>query len=140
MDTDPATVSPRPSVLVVEDDALLSTIVRRNLEVRGFRVRRAETAAQALELITAEAPALMLLDINLPDGSGWDVLRALGARGQHVPTIVLSAVQVSRARLGEFQPEACLPKPFPLETLLAAIERLTRPAGVPTIGGSEGVA
>ncbi|MDQ3700441.1 MAG: response regulator, partial [Chloroflexota bacterium] len=93
--TDPAAAVQRPSVLVVEDDASLSTIVRRNLEVRGYSVRRAETAAQALELIAAEAPALMLLDINLPDGSGWDVLRALGARGQHVPTIVLSAVQVS---------------------------------------------
>ncbi len=129
--TDPAAAVQRPSVLVVEDDASLSTIERRNLEVRGYSVRRAETAAQALELIAAEAPALMLLDINLPDGSGWDVLRALGARGQHVPTIVLSAVQVSRARLGEFRPEACLPKPFPLETLLAAVERLTRPVAAP---------
>jgi hypothetical protein len=39
---------------------------------------------------------------------------------------VLSAVQVSRSRLGEFRPEACLPKPFPLDALLAAVERLSR--------------
>ena len=52
---------------------------------------------------------MLLLDVNLPDGSGWDVLRALQAAGRRVPTVVLSAVQVSRLRLAEFRPEACCP-------------------------------
>jgi DNA-binding response OmpR family regulator len=115
----------RPTVLLVEDDTSLGAILAKNLEARGYRVDRAETLAQALASLAAEAPRVMLLDVNLPDGSGWDVLRALEADGQRVPTVVLSAVQVSRARLGEFRPEACLPKPFPLEALLATVERLT---------------
>jgi DNA-binding response OmpR family regulator len=116
----------RPTVLLVEDDPSLGAILAKNLEARGYRVNRAETLAQALASLATEAPGVMLLDVNLPDGSGWDVLRALEAAGRHVPTVVLSAVQVSRARLGEFRPEACLPKPFPLEALLATVERLTR--------------
>jgi DNA-binding response OmpR family regulator len=116
----------RPTVLLVEDDPSLGAILAKNLEARGYRVARAETLAQALAALAAEAPRVLLLDVNLPDGSGWDVLRALEAAGRRVPTVVLSAVQVSRARLGEFRPEACLPKPFPLEALLATVERLTR--------------
>src|SRR5262245_13502906 len=116
----------RPAVLLVEDDPSLGAILAKNLEARGCRVNRAETLAQALASLATEAPGVMLLDVNLPDGSGWDVLRALEAAGRHVPTVVLSAVQVSRARLDEFRPEACLPKPFPLEALLATVERLTR--------------
>ena len=116
----------RPTVLLVEDDPSLGAILDKNLEARGYRVNRAETLAQALASLATEAPGVMLLDVNLPDGSGWDVLRALEAAGRHVPTVVLSAVQVSRARLSEFRPEACLPKPFPLEALLATVARLTR--------------
>jgi DNA-binding response OmpR family regulator len=115
----------RPSVLLVEDDPSLADILGKNLETRGYRVDRAATLAQALASLDATAPGVMLLDVNLPDGSGWDVLRALEATGRQVPTVVLSAVQVSRTRLAEFRPAACLPKPFPLEALLATVERLT---------------
>jgi DNA-binding response OmpR family regulator len=118
------------TVLLVEDDPSLRTIVRRNLEARGYRVVAAETAAEALAAVEAGEPAVMLLDINLPDGSGWDVLRALGACGRQVPTVVLTAVPASRARLGEFRPAAYLPKPFPLEALLATVERLTHASSV----------
>jgi DNA-binding response OmpR family regulator len=115
-----------PVVLLVEDDPSLGDILGKNLEVRGYRVRRVETLAAALAALDTEAPGALLLDVNLPDGSGWDVLRALRAAGRRVPTVVLSAVQISRPRLAEFRPEACLPKPFPLEALLATVARLTR--------------
>jgi DNA-binding response OmpR family regulator len=67
----------------------------------------------------------MLLDINQPDGSGWDVLRALRKVHLRVPTIVLSAVRCNQTRLDEFAPDAYLPKPFPLAALMAAVERLS---------------
>lgn len=118
-----------PAVLLVEDDPSLGTIIQRNLEVRGYRVLRAETAAQALQVLTTETPALMLLDINLPDASGWDVLQALSDRGQIVPTVVLSAVQVSRAHLEQFRPAAYLPKPFSLDALLALVEHAAHHQG-----------
>jgi DNA-binding response OmpR family regulator len=124
----------RPTVLLVEDDPSLGDILGKNLEARGYRVDRAQTLVQALASLAGGTPGVMLLDVNLPDGSGWDVLRELEATGRRVPTVVLSAVQVSRSRLAEFRPEACLPKPFPLEALLATVERLTRtPTVAPTV-------
>ena len=63
----------------------------------------------------------MVLDLNLPDRSGWDGLRELRSQGIEVPTIVVSAVRVGPVRLAEFKPLAYLPKPFPLETLLHLI-------------------
>jgi DNA-binding response OmpR family regulator len=64
---------------------------------------------------------LLILDINLPDGSGWDVLRRANPP-REVRVLVLTAVPVSPRRLGEFRPVAYLPKPFPLEALLRLAE------------------
>jgi DNA-binding response OmpR family regulator len=109
------------TVLIVEDETTLRRVVARNLTVRGIRVREAETAAEALAAVRVEAPDLMLLDINLPDRTGWDVLRELRRLGVNVPTVVVSAVRIGAGRLEEFRPLAYLPKPFPLEALLALV-------------------
>jgi DNA-binding response OmpR family regulator len=105
-------------VLVVEDEAPLRMIIRRNLEHRGIAVSEARTAAEALAALAAEMPDLLLLDINLPDRTGWDVLRDLHASGAKPRTIVVSAVRVSPEKLVEFDAEAYLPKPFPIEALV----------------------
>jgi len=110
------------TILVVEDEATLRQVITRNLEVRGHAVRGAETATEALRHLGDWTPDLMLLDINLPDRSGWDVLRELREQGMHVPTVIVSAVRVSPARLEEFQPVGYLPKPFPLDALLRLVD------------------
>ena len=109
-------------VLVVEDEPLLRGIIVRNLASRGHAVREAGSAAEALQALASERPDLLLLDINLPDRTGWDVLRDLAARGEAVPTVVVSAVRVSPAKLAEFKPLAYLPKPFPIEALLRLLD------------------
>jgi CheY-like chemotaxis protein len=109
-------------VLIVEDEAMLRRVIARNLASRGYLVREAGTAAEALGAVVAECPDLLLLDINLPDRSGWDVLREIQARGLAVPTVVVSAVRASPGRLAEFRPLAYLPKPFPLDALLRLVE------------------
>lgn len=125
----------RPLVLLVEDEATLRAVIARNLSARHYQVHTASTAGEALAFLDAlalleeRAPAVLLLDINLPDRSGWDVLRALRERGQTVPVIVLSAVRCSQARLDGFQPDAYFPKPFPLAALLAAVERICTAGG-----------
>src|SRR4051794_28991081 len=96
-------------VLLVEDGVALRKVVARNLGSRGIEVSEAGTAAEAIHAAAAVCPDLILLDINLPDQSGWDVLRELKRRGTAVPTIVVSAVRVSQSRLDEFQPLAYLP-------------------------------
>ncbi|MCX6022422.1 MAG: response regulator [Chloroflexi bacterium] len=124
-------------VVLVEDEATLRRIIARNLTARGCEVFEAGTAKEAARLILHERPDVVLLDINLPDRSGWDVLREVRRHGAVVPTIVVSAVRVNPARLEEFAVRAFLPKPFPLEALL----HLVLGAGaVAPEGGSDALA
>ena len=66
---------------------------------------------------------VLVLDINLPDAVGWNVLTALDAAARRPRTIVLSAVPPSAARVREFSPVSVLEKPFPIDALLRLIER-----------------
>ena len=116
-----STGHPYRRVLIVEDEATLRRVVARNLTGRGLQVREADSAEAALGAVAQERPDLLLLDINLPDRTGWDVLRELRRRETDVPTIVISAVRANPRRLVEFQPLAYLPKPFPLEALLRLV-------------------
>lgn len=116
-------------VLLVEDEVTFRRIIARNLSSRGLTVREAGSVAEAASVLNTELPDLMLLDINLPDRTGWDLLRDLRLRGKEVPTIVVSAVRVSQGRLDEFHPMAYLPKPFPLEALLRLIFENHDPRG-----------
>ena len=111
------------NVLLVEDEVTFRRVIARNLSGRGLLVREVGTAAETVAVSTAERPDLILLDINLPDHTGWDVMRELHRLGIDVPTIVVSAVRVSQSRLEEFHPMAYLPKPFPLEALLRLVFR-----------------
>jgi DNA-binding response OmpR family regulator len=63
----------------------------------------------------------MLLDIDLPDRTGWDLLRTLETRAIQIPTIVVSGTRVTPERLAQFRPIAYLPKPFPLDALLRLV-------------------
>ncbi len=115
------TSDPYRRVLIVEDEPTLRRVIARNLTGRGLLVRETASAEDALKALATERPDLLLLDINLPDRTGWDVLRELRGRGTEVPTIVVSAVRVSPERLKEFHPLAYLPKPFPIEALLRLV-------------------
>src|SRR6478736_4305864 len=108
-------------VLVVEDDEQLRRIITSNLVARGHEVRQAADAAMALTALGEERPDLLILDINLPDRTGWDVLREARLPPE-VRVLMLTAVPVSPRRLSEFRPVAYLPKPFPLEALLRLAE------------------
>ena len=108
-------------IVIAEDESLLRQIIARHLTRRGLLVEEAGTGAEALTLLRAERPKLLLIDINLPDRSGWDVLRELRDRGIEVPTIVISAVPLRPERIAEFKPLAYLPKPFPLDVLLRLV-------------------
>src|SRR5690348_9023248 len=120
---------PGARILVVEDDEVLRELILRNLKVRGHDVLVAEDAQTALEHLRAAPFDLIILDICLPDETGWEVLRIaqkegrlpsaeLDGNSKHLPVAVLSAVRVSPSRLLEFHPLAYLPKPFPMDALL----------------------
>jgi DNA-binding response OmpR family regulator len=117
---------PAGSVLLVEDDRVLSQILERYLQVHGYDLRvagSAEDAARQLE--RGFRPGLVILDLNLPGDTGWSLIRSpeLVAAGSP-PVLVASATTVSPRRLREHGVAGYLPKPFPLETLLATVGRL----------------
>jgi DNA-binding response OmpR family regulator len=117
-------------ILLIEDDEVLSDVVLRNLRIRGHEVITADSAEKALTQLRTMHFDLVILDINLPDRTGWDILRIAqregyltphkqnGEQEQKLPVVVLSAVRVSPTRLAEFHPLAYLPKPFPMDALL----------------------
>ncbi len=116
-------------VLIVEDDETLRQIVARHLRSQGYEVEEAPSAEAAVRALEgARHPDVVLLDLNLPGDNGWDLLRgtAIAAAGSP-PVIITSATTVSPKRLAEFGCAGYLPKPFPLDTLVATIERLIRP-------------
>jgi DNA-binding response OmpR family regulator len=115
-----------PSILLVEDEPRLRRTLARSLQARDFRIDEATTAAAAVSAVLNGAHDVVLLDVNLPDATGWDVLRELGAARRCVPVIVLSAAPPSRARVREFQPFGVLYKPFPIDALMNLIQSALR--------------
>ncbi len=132
---------PGAQILLVEDDEVLCGVIGRNLRARGHSVSVAPDMQSALASLRAHDFDLVILDINLPDQTGWEVLREAlhegtlhlqELDGSKLPVVVLSAVQVSPRRLAEFRPLAYLPKPFPLDSLL----RLAAEAAERGVGGA----
>ncbi len=109
------------AILLVEDELRLRRTLVRSLEGRGYGVIEAATAGEAVTAALAADFAVMLIDINLPDATGWDVLRQLRAAGREAPAVVLSAVPPNPARVREFRPLGVLYKPFPIDALLRLI-------------------
>lgn len=139
MTDSPATTLRRSAapILLVEDDDPLREILARHLRARGHEIHEAASAEDAVEVLQAGLrPGLVLLDINLPGDTGWSLLRGptLAAAG-NPPVIVASATTIDPRRLREHHVAGYLPKPFPLQTLLEAIERLT--AAGPSTEASE---
>jgi len=134
---------PGARILVVEDDEVIRDLVARNLQACQHEVSLASNGESALAQLQANQFDLIVLDINLPDQTGWEVLRTAQREGwlrpqeingdnQKLPVVVLSAVRVSPRRLVEFHPLAYLPKPFPMEALLRlASEAAKRRMGNP---------
>jgi DNA-binding response OmpR family regulator len=108
-------------VLLVEDDRQFRRIVARHLTVFGYVVREAASLAEAIGALAHEPPDLLLLDIDLPDGSGWDPLRRAELRAD-VWVLLVTGAPVSPAQLAEFRPAGYLPKPFGLDALMCLLE------------------
>ncbi len=112
-------------VLVVEDDEGLRRILVQHLMRNGFRVAEAGSAEAATALVAdGLRPVLVLLDLNLPGETGWDLLRGGAlAPAERAAVVVMTATPVSPKRLQELSVAGYLPKPFAMETLLATVVR-----------------
>ncbi len=118
------------SVLIVDDDADLSAIVARFLESEEFAVERAVCAEDAYALLTSRTFDLVLLDINLPGGDGFEVCKTL-RRASQVPVIFASARTSETDRIEglDIGGDDYLPKPYSLRELLSHVKALLRRAG-----------
>ena len=127
------TMSPptdRP-ILVVDDDVKIVRLVRMYLERAGYRVIEATDGRSALAAIAAETPALVVLDIMLPEIDGLAVLRAV-RRTDQTPVIILSARGLTDDRITGLGAGAddYLPKPFSPAELVLRVQRILERTGV----------
>ena len=115
-------------VLLVDDDAAIRRAVGAGLELEGFRVVRASGGRAALAAVESVAPAVILLDLAMPDLDGLEVLRRLRAGGDDVPVCVLSARDDVEDRVRGLQAGAddYVVKPFALEEVTARLQALLR--------------
>ena len=114
-------------ILLADDDTSLSEVIIQMLNGCGYAVTHAETAEEAYELLTKQRFHLILLDINLPDATGFDICRRLRETSS-VPVIFASArtSEDDRIRGLELGGDDYLPKPYSLRELLARVHALMR--------------
>ena len=118
-------------LLVVEDDARVAESLQRGLGEAGFAVATADRLAAADEQLARGTPALVVLDLNLPDGDGRTWLRRVRGAGHRMPVIILTARDTLPERVAGLEEGAddYLTKPFAFAELLARIRaRLRRAA------------
>lgn len=118
-------------ILVIEDDGVLGEAVREHVASLGYGVdwmKRLDDAREALASVTYE---LVLMDLNLPDGRGLDLLRELRRRGSTVPVIILTAQDQIASRIEGLNSGAddYLVKPFDLSELSARVAAVARRYG-----------
>jgi two-component system KDP operon response regulator KdpE len=121
--------SSAPLVAVIEDEAPIRRFLRASLTAEGFQVVEAETYKDGVRLVTQQVPALVLLDLGLPDGDGIDLVREI--RGwSPLPVIVISARGQENAKIDALDAGAddYLTKPFSVGELLARIRVALRHA------------
>jgi DNA-binding response OmpR family regulator len=111
-----------PTILVVEDEPNVRKLVTVNLLQRGYKVLEAGDGQMAWEHLSTVKPALLILDIKLPDMTGWDILDRLD---QDFPVLVMTATPVDQNAVLQQYPciAEILVKPFNINKLLSAIQR-----------------
>ncbi len=121
---------PMPKVLVVEDELDLQQVLKFNLKQAGFEVQVASLGAEALSQIAEEPPALVLLDIMLPDVLGTEVCRNLKSnpRTASIPVIMLTARDSEFDRVSGFELGAddYVTKPFSVRELMLRVNAILK--------------
>jgi PAS domain S-box-containing protein len=118
----PAFSKVRPSVLIIDDDRDAASLVMRALEAVGMDARAAYDGVSGLAIARTTRPDLVIVDIHLPDMSGWDVLAEI--RMLNGPPVMVHSVDDARRRANAAGAAAFFQKPAPRDALTAAALRL----------------
>ncbi len=116
------------NVLVVEDEANIRKLVAINLLSRGYKVSEAKNGTEALAQLHSNLPSLMVLDIKLPDFSGWDLLKKIRRDPEiepNFPVLIMTASITDAVTDLENYPSVIevLIKPFSTVKLVSTVER-----------------
>ena len=116
-------------ILLVEDDKAIARLILDNLRFEGFSVEWCESGRNAVAVATRFAPALVLLDLMLPDGpDGLELCRTLTQAAERTPVIIITArgEKEDRVRGLTLGADDYVVKPFALDELLARIHAVLR--------------
>lgn len=118
----------RSSILVIDDDEKITSMLRRGLAFEGYDVHTARNGAEGLSTVMAADPDLIILDVMMPQMDGFEVCRRLREGGSSVPVLMLTAKDEVENRVKGLDTGAddYLVKPFALEELLARVRALLR--------------
>lgn len=118
-------------IIVVEDDLALSTGLCFELDTEGYVSMPAYNCQKARQLLLDGEIGLVLLDVNLPDGNGFDLCREIKAKNPKLPVIFLTANDLEQNALEGFDlgAEDYVTKPFNMKILLRRVEVALRRAG-----------
>lgn len=121
----------RARLLVIDDELTILELLSESLRFAGFDVVSAASGTEAVRAAARERPDLVLLDVMLPDGDGFEVLRQIRARGPRIPVIFLSARGTVHDRIAGLTlgGDDYIAKPFSLDEVLARIHAVLRRAG-----------
>jgi len=114
-------------VLVIDDEPPIRKLLRMGLSTQGYDILEASNGKLALEKLD-EQPALIILDLGLPDIQGHDLLRMIRARNEGVPIVVLSSRgdEAGKVQALDLGADDYLTKPFGMDELLARMRAALR--------------
>jgi two-component system cell cycle response regulator DivK len=120
------------AILIIEDNEKNLKLLRDVLQVKGYRTLEARTGTEGLRLARAELPALVLMDIQLPDISGITALRQLRAdpltRAIPVVAVSASAMQEEQEKITASGFDGYIMKPIDLKSFLEQVQRYAEPS------------
>jgi two-component system catabolic regulation response regulator CreB len=123
----------KPRILIVEDEPGIADTLQYALRTEGFEPTWVGTGEAALAQVKAQAPALVILDVGLPDSSGFEVFKRLRLIDAEVPVIFLTARsdEIDRVVGLELGADDYVPKPFSPRELVARVRSILRRAARP---------
>ena len=126
-------------VLVVDDEPNITELLSMALRYEGFTVKTAATGRAALTAVTQFSPALVILDVMLPDIDGLEVLKRLNAGGHKVPIIFLTAKDATEDKVHGLTVggDDYVTKPFSIEELMARVRVVLRRHGSASAEGGK---
>lgn len=114
------------SILIIDDEVDFCFLLGNKLQKRNYQVAFAHTLTEGFEKLSTVRPAIVFLDLNLPDGSGLDAIEKVKAQYPKIKIIIISAYDssIERSLAREARADVFFGKPFNIDILFMALDHL----------------